>query len=288
MGANLRTRVSDYLLLIKLRLTFFVVFSAAMAYLWSVHKQVDPFVIWMLSIGGFFVTACSNILNQLLEQKTDALMKRTKNRPLAAGRMNNKEAIVLALASGTVGLACLFTINLISFLLGCLAIVIYVIAYTLLKKQTVFAIVPGAVAGSIPILIGCTAANGYIGTEAMLLFGIQFVWQFPHTWSIAWMLDDDYRNAGIKMLPTESKSGKSALIILFSTFLTIPSGLLMFMYGSASAQVALLIGFIGLMLTLLAFQLFQDQTNKSALKVMFGSFIYLPFVLFALLIDKLI
>ncbi len=284
----MKIKLTDYLQLIKLRLSLFVVFSAAMAYLWSVNKHVDAFAIWMLSIGGFLITASANILNQLLERRTDALMNRTRNRPLAAGRMAIGEALALAVVTGVVGLGCLLMLNGISFLLGLLAIVIYTTAYTLLKRHSTLAIVPGAVAGSIPILIGCTAANGYIGTGALLLFGIQFIWQFPHTWSIAWMLDDDYRNAGLRMLPTASKSGKSALIILLSAFLTIPTALLMFMYGPASLYVTLVIGFTGLALTILAFGLFQRQTNKSALTVMFGSFIYLPLVLLALIIDKLI
>lgn len=288
MKDKLFKKLSDYLQLIKLRLTLFVVFSAAMAYLWSTNKQVDPLIIWLLSIGGFCVTACANILNQLIEQKTDFLMKRTKNRPLAAGRMSNFEAIMLAILFGTVGLICLVMINPISFLLGIIAIIVYALVYTLLKKKTVFAVVPGAIAGSLPILIGCASANGNLGTEALFLFGIQFIWQFPHTWSIAWLLDDDYTNAGIKMLPTESKSSKSALIILFSSFLTIPSGLLMFMYGFASIHVAWLIAIVGSMLTIFAYQLLQNQTNKSAMKVMFGSFIYLPFVLLVLIIDKIL
>jgi heme o synthase len=288
MESKILKKLSDYLQLIKLRLTLFVVFSAAMAYLWTTNKHVDTLIIWLLSIGGFFITACANILNQLIEQKTDCLMRRTKNRPLAAARMNNSEAIALAVIFGIIGSTCLFMINNISFLLGLLAIATYVLVYTLLKKQTVFAIVPGAIAGSLPILIGSTAANGYIGTEAILLFGIQFIWQFPHTWSIAWLLNDDYKNAGIKMLPTESKPDRTALIILFSAFLTIPSGLLMFMYGFASIHIVWLIGIVGLILTLFAYQLFQNQTNKSAMKVMFSSFIYLPFVLLALIIDKIL
>ena len=278
----------DYLRLIKLRLTLFVVFSAAMAYLWSTNRHVEPLVIWLLSIGGFLVTACANIFNQIIEQKTDALMQRTRNRPLAAGRMTDGEALALAVVTGVTGLGCLLAINLLSGSLGLLAIMVYVLAYTLLKKKTVFAVVPGAVAGSIPILIGCAAANGYISSGAMVLFAIQFIWQFPHTWSIAWLLDDDYKRAGIRILPTDTKSEKSAFLILFSAFLTIPCGLVMFMYGPVSVQVALVIGLIGCLLTLSAFRLLRNQTREAAMKVMFGSFIYLPLVLIALIIDKLI
>jgi protoheme IX farnesyltransferase len=262
------------------------VFSAAMAYIWSSNKQVDPFVIWMLSFGGFLITACSNILNQLIEYKTDGMMERTKDRPIAAGRMTKAEAITLAIITGASGLAFLYTINNISFILGFAAIGTYALLYTLLKKQTVLSIIPGSIAGALPVLIGCTAANEIIGIDAIILFSIQIIWQVPHTWSIAWLLDDDYSLVGIKMLPTSEKSDTAALLILFSSFLTIPTGLLLFIYGFASIYAAFFIAITGVGLSLLAYKLYQQQDNKAAVKVMLGSLFYCAFVMFVLIADK--
>jgi protoheme IX farnesyltransferase len=286
---GIKSKVADYAQLVKMRLSFLVVFSAAMAYLWATNRHVDPLTIWLISIGGFLVTGAANTLNQIIERDSDKLMKRTFNRPLSAGRMQVTEAIIFALVIGMMGLLLLSQVNPLCAILGALAIVLYAGVYTPLKKISRLTIIPGAIAGSIPVVIGCVAATGKLSTAALLLFAIQFVWQFPHTWSIAWLLDDEYNKAGIKMMPTAGGRTKtSAIIILLSTFLIIPAGLLLYMYQSAGVNVSWLLALAGVGMMVCAYRLYRQRTSKSALGLMFSSFAYLPFILFVLVIAKFI
>ncbi|MEK6616168.1 MAG: heme o synthase [Bacteroidota bacterium] len=282
----LRAKLSDYAQLIKLRLSFLVVFSAAMAYLWATNRNVDTLTIWLLSVGGFFITGSSNILNQIIEVKSDALMKRTSNRPLPDKRMNIKEAFALSIILGISGLFILLKINLLCVVLGTLAMFLYVCVYTPLKKITRLSVVPGAIAGSLPVVIGCAAATGAISREALFLFLIQFIWQFPHTWSIAWLLNDEYNKAGLKMLPTSEKSKTSAIFIVLSTFLIIPSGLLLYMYESAGIHVTWMIALAGIIMLLFAFRFYKLRTDKSAVGLMLSCFAYLPIVLIILVVEN--
>lgn len=279
-------KLKDYAQLIKVRLSFLVVFSAAMSYLWATHRNVDSLTIWLLSIGGFFITASSNIFNEITERESDKLMKRTAKRPLPDGRMQVREALLLAIVLGTSGLFILWKINLLSFVLGLLAMVVYAGIYTPMKKITPLTVVPGAIAGSLPVIIGWVAATGEISREAILLFLIQFVWQFPHTWSIAWLLSDEYNKAGLKMLPSSKKSRKSAILIMFSTFLIIPSGLLLYMYESAGVHVTWMVALAGIILFLFSFRFYRQQTDQSAVGLMLSCFAYLPVVLVILVIEK--
>ena len=284
---TIQARFADYCQLIKMRLSFLVVFSASMAYLWATQRHVNPLTIWLLSIGGFFITGAANTFNQIIERRSDKLMKRTHTRPLPDGRMKVNEAFIFAISIGIIGALCLFKINMLCGILGIAAMLIYAGIYTPLKKVTPLTIFPGAVAGSLPVVIGCVAATGHITTGAIILFAIQFIWQFPHTWSIAWLLDDEYNKAGIKMLPTSGGRNKaSAIIILLSTFLIIPAGLLLYMYQSAGVNVTWLLVLAGVGFSIFAIKLYIDRTHKSALRLMFGSFAYLPFVLFVLVLAK--
>ena len=283
---KLITKFSDYSQLVKVRLSLLVVFSASMSYLWATNRQVDALTIWLLSIGGFLITGSSNILNQVIEKDSDLLMARTKNRPLAAGRMKVNEALLIAALLGIVGLTILWRINLLSAALGAGALFIYALIYTPLKKVTVFTIVPGAIAGSLPVVIGWTAARGEIGKEALLLFLIQFIWQFPHTWSIAWLLKDEYNKAGLKMLPTNEQNKTSAILILISTFLIVPSILLLYMYESAGVHVTWILALAGLVLGGFASKLYLKRTRRSAVVLMLACFAYLPLVLIILVAEK--
>ncbi len=280
-------RFSDYTQLIKVRLSFLVVFSASMAYLWATDRHVEPLIIWMLSIGGFFITGAANTFNQIIEKDSDKLMKRTLVRPLPDGRMKVSEALVFGITLAVAGSLLLFKINILCGLLGVAAMLIYAGVYTPLKKVTPLTIFPGAVAGSLPVVIGCVAANGEITKGAVILFAIQFIWQFPHTWSIAWLLDEEYNKAGIKMLPTAGGRNKaSAIIILLSTFLIIPAGLLLYMYQSAGINATWALVIAGAGLAGFAYKLYRERTNKNALRLMFGSFAYLPLVLIILVLAK--
>jgi protoheme IX farnesyltransferase len=286
---RIKSKLSDYAQLVKIRLSFLVVFSAAMAYLWATDRHVNSLTIWLISIGGFLVTGAANTINQIIERDSDKLMKRTFKRPLPEGRIRVKEAFVFAIVIGTLGLFILSKVNPLCAILGALAIVLYAGVYTPLKQISRLTIIPGAIAGSIPVVIGCVAATGKFSTEALLLFSIQFVWQFPHTWSIAWLLDDEYSKAGIKMMPTAGgRTRTSAIIILLSTFLIIPAGLLLYMYQSAGVNVTWLLALAGVGMVVFAYKLYRNRTNKSALGLMFGSFAYLPFILIVLVIAKFI
>ncbi len=282
----LRSKLADYIQLIKLRLSLLVVFSAAMSYLWATNRDVDVPTIWLLSIGGFLITASSNILNQIIEKDSDLLMTRTKDRPLAAARMKVREALFLATLLGIAGFVILWRINFLSALLGATAMFIYALIYTPLKKVTVLTIIPGAIAGSLPVVIGWTAARGEIGKEALLLFLIQFIWQFPHTWSIAWLLKDEYKKAGLKMLPTNDQNKTSAILILISTFLIVPSIVLLYMYESAGIHVTWILVLAGLVLAAFASRLYLQRTRRTAIALMFACFAYLPLVLIILVVEK--
>ncbi len=284
---TIKSHLADYTQLIKMRLSFLVVFSASMAYLWATDRHVEPLTIWMLSIGGFLITGAANTFNQVIERNSDKLMKRTLTRPLPGGRMKVSEALTFGIILGTIGALFLFKINALCGILGLAAMLIYAAVYTPLKKITPFTIFPGAVAGSLPVVIGCVAATGEITKGAVILFAIQFIWQFPHTWSIAWLLDEEYNKAGIKMLPTSGGRNKtSAIIILLSTFLIIPAVLLLYMYQSAGVNVTWALVLAGVVFSISAYRLYIEQTNKYALRLMLSSFAYLPFVLIVLVLAK--
>jgi protoheme IX farnesyltransferase len=262
------------------------VFSAAMSYLWATNRHVDALTIWMLSIGGFFITGSSNIFNQIIERKSDMLMKRTALRPLPDARMKTGEAISLAFVLGISGLFLLYKINFLTFALGLTAMLIYIGVYTPMKKLSSLTIIPGAIAGSLPVVIGWVAGRGEITHEAVLLFLIQFVWQFPHTWSIAWLLNDEYKKASLKMLPTREKGRTSAMLILLSTFLIIPSGFLLYMYESAGIHVTWLLALAGIITLVFAFRFYRLRTDKAAVRLMLCCFAYLPIVLIILVTEK--
>jgi protoheme IX farnesyltransferase len=285
----LKGKLSDYAQLIKVRLSFLVVFSASMAYLWTTNRHADALTIWLVSIGGFLITGSANTFNQVLEKDSDKLMKRTCKRPLPAERMSVNEAIFFGIIIGLMGLFILSRVSIQCSLLGLFAMILYASVYTPLKKITHLSVIPGAIAGSMPVVIGCVAATGRISSEALLLFMIQFIWQFPHTWSIAWLLDDDYTKAGIKMMPMAGgKTRTSAIIIMLSTFLIIPAALVFYMYKPTGIFVTILLALAGCLFSLFAYKLYRTRTAKSALGLMFGSFAYLPFVLIVLVIAKFI
>ncbi len=284
----LKTKLADYIQLIKLRLSLLVVFSAAMAYLW-VCNNVSPSVMLLLSLGGFMITGAANILNQVIERDSDKLMKRTEKRPLPEGRLKVGEALILAFLLGVSGLVLLGQINSLCAILGAIAIFIYAGIYTPLKKITHLVVVPGAIAGSLPVVIGCIAATGGFSTAAWLLFSIQFIWQFPHTWSIAWLLSDEYDKPKIKMMPMKGgRTKRAALSIFVSSFFLVPCGLLLYMFHSASIIEAVLITIIGGGMVYFGYKLYAKREAKSSLGLMFASFGYLPLVLIVLVIAKFI
>lgn len=282
------SRVKDYCLLIKLRLSLLVVFSAIIGYLMAVH-EIHTAKFFLLMLGGALVTAASNAINQILEKDFDKLMERTANRPLPTGRMSVTEAILIAGITGCAGITILwYYLNPLSGLLGTLALLSYGFIYTPLKRISPIAVFVGAFPGALPPLIGWVAATGTISYEAFLIFCIQFIWQFPHFWAIAWVMDDQYRKAGFKLLPSEGGRNKSsAFQNIVYTLILIPVSLMPLVYEMTGTFSAIIITLCGLLFLIQAFKLYKECSIKAAKQLMIGSFIYLPIVQLALVLDKI-
>ncbi|MFN5628630.1 MAG: protoheme IX farnesyltransferase, partial [Bacteroidota bacterium] len=217
------------------------------------------------------------------------LMNRTAKRPLPDGRMSLTEAYIISITFGVVGLAILYIwLGLACFLLGLFALISYTFIYTPLKQKTPFAVFVGAFPGAIPPLLGYVAATGRFDIAAWLVFGIQFLWQFPHFWAIAWVLDDDYKRAGFKMLPsTEGRDKNSAFQIMVYTFSLIPIVLLPYYFHLTGITSLILNIIFGILFSYQSIKLYQDCSLKSAKNLMFGSFAYLPLVQLAMYLDKI-
>ena len=264
-----------------------VVLSAALAYMIG-SSTVDFTKLWLLVLGGFLVTGASNGLNQIFERHTDKMMLRTRMRPLPDSRMPVSEAWAISLLTGIAGIAILFLfINFKSGMLGLLALLSYAFAYTPLKKITPFAVFIGAFPGAVPTLLGWVAATNSFSYQGWVLFAIQFMWQFPHFWAIAWKLHDDYMSAGFQMLPSGGKNTSSALQTAVYTFTLIPLGLLPYWIGMSGKISAVIITLAGIVFFYQSLRLMKTCSDEDAKKLMFGSFVYLPLVLTAILLDKI-
>ena len=263
-----------------------MILSALAGYLFAGGE--DYYTIFLLTFGGALVTAASNGANQIFERKLDALMKRTQNRPLPKGYMSLKEAYFVCVLSLVLGALMLLSINLYSFLLGIFAFISYVFLYTPLKQKTSWAVLVGAFPGAIPPMLGYIAQTNDFDFQAGILFFVQFTWQFPHFWAIAWVLDDDYKKAGFSLLPSKSGRGKfSALqIMLYSLFL-IPFSLAPWLLDWTGTISFIVASVCGLIFFGLSYQLFLNCEIKTAKKLMFASFVYLPILQFIYVLDKI-
>ncbi len=288
VASAFRQKVQDYQQLIKTRLTALVVFSAAITYLTAAKGAVNGFDLAILSIGGFLVVGAANGLNQIIERNYDILMIRTANRPVATNRMSITEAAIASTLMGIVGVALMaLYLNQLTGLLAFASLISYAFIYTPLKRISPVSVFVGAFPGALPVLIGWTAFSGHITTEALILFGVQFIWQFPHFWSIAWILDEDYKRAGFKMLPSYGKDRKTALQNLAFALLLIPVGFLPTQEGFTGIISGVVAIGAGLVMTYFAFRLYKTLDNKDAKRLMFASFLYLPLVQLAYLFDKI-
>ncbi|TJZ61164.1 protoheme IX farnesyltransferase [Sphingobacterium olei] len=297
----MKTFISDFNKLVKLRLTLTVVFSASISFLIGAKQQGD--IMWfnwlMLTIGGFLVTGAANGFNEIIEKDIDKLMKRTMDRPLPSGRMNTGQALVLSLMMGIIGTLVLVQLNFVAGLLSVFSIFLYAFVYTPLKQKSPIAVFVGAFPGALPPLIGYYAAFQSAGfglayaevSEAaiviipLVLFGIQFLWQFPHFWAIAWVAEEDYSNAGIHLLPTTKKDNISAFMIFFSGLLMVPAGFLPMYYGFGGWVFTIVSVFGGLFFTWYGYKHMIEKTDASAKRVMYTSFLYLPLTQLILLFD---
>jgi protoheme IX farnesyltransferase len=296
---------SDFSKLIKFRLTFLVVFSASVTFLIGSKIQIDRNIVeginwtnWLiLIVGGFLVTASANCFNEIIEKDLDKLMTRTKDRPMPAGRMTTGQGLVLGLIMGMAGTSLLVKLNPETGFLSVFSILLYAFAYTPLKRKSPIAVFVGAIPGALPPLIGYIAAIGgqseigYVPVDyqiALILFLIQFVWQFPHFWSIAWVLDDDYKKAGFRLLPTKKRDKTSAVFTFISTLILIPISLLPTFYGFGGYYIAGVSIIAGLVFSYFAYQMMVKMDLPSARKVMFCSFIYIPLVQVVLLFNLIV
>ena len=273
--------------LLKFRLSFLVAFSCAFGYVLA-STQVNWLSLAMIFLGGFLLSGSSVIINQIIEKDLDRLMTRTMNRPLPTQRVSVNEAITEAVLCMVLG-TCILLIysNVLTTSLAIVSMILYGFVYTPLKRVGPVAVFVGAIPGALPPLLGWTAATGAISHEALIIFGIQFIWQFPHFWAIAWVADDDYKKAGFKLLPSGGqKDMNTAIQIMIYTMFLIPMGLLPATFGITGINSAIVATFCGVIFFALTFSLMKSGDRKSALKIMFGSFLYLPIVQIAYLLDK--
>ncbi len=275
-----------YLVFTKFRLSFLVILSALSGYLFAGGK--DWVEITYLMLGGTLVTAASNGANQIWEKDIDKLMKRTANRPLPMAWISVKEALLICILSLLLGSYLLYLINLKSALLGLGAFVLYVFAYTPLKQITPWAVFVGAIPGAVPPLLGAIAATDKFGLLPGILFFVQFTWQFPHFWAIAWVLHEDYQKAGFFLLPSSSgKSRNSAFQIASYSLALIPFSLAPWLLGWTGSLSLIVASVLGAAFFVFAYRLFISCEDKDARKLMFASFLYLPLIQFTYVIDKI-
>ncbi len=280
-------KAKAYVELTKLRLSLVVSFSSAFGYVLAMRGSVDWMQLGMLFIGGFLISAASCTINQVLEVEYDKLMKRTQSRPLPTNRLNATESLWFAGIVAILGLYMLLIwTNWLTVGLATLSMILYSFVYTPLKRVGPIAVFVGAIPGALPPLLGWTAATGDINHAAMIIFGIQFIWQFPHFWAIAWVADEDYKKAGFKLLPVKGeKDLKTAFQIMTYTLFLIPMGLLPMYFGLTGTNSAVVVTVCGVLFLASTIKLMKDQSRKSALRIMFGSFLYLPIVQIAYLLD---
>ena len=292
--------LADLKQLVKMRLTMTVVFSASIAFLVGSKQQGDiNWLNWViLTVGGFLVTGSANGFNEIIERDLDKLMKRTADRPIPAGRMTTGQALVLSLLMGIAGTYTLVTLNFVAGVLSVFSIILYAFVYTPIKRKSPIAVFVGAFPGALPPLIGYYAAFSqndlalYSQQNAaaiviipLVLFVIQFVWQFPHFWGIAWVLDEDYKRAGFRLLPTMQRDRVTAFIVFISTLLMIPAGLLPYYFGFGGMIVSIVSVAGAVLFSWYGWKLFRQCDLAAARKVMFTSFFYLPLIQLILLFD---
>jgi protoheme IX farnesyltransferase len=282
----------DFVEITKARLAISVVFSTIAGYLlgidsWSSHSW---YVLFLLAVGGYCMVGASNVFNQIIEKDLDALMDRTKNRPLPSERMTKQTAFIFGSVLTILGLIILYNVNPKTAMFSAISIFMYVSLYTPLKTITPLSVFVGAFPGAIPFMLGWVAATGHFGIEAGTLFIIQFFWQFPHFWAIGWFLFDDYKKAGFFMLPTGKKDKKTALQIILYTFWTILASVIP-AFGFTghlflSIPAVIFVVLLGIWMLFYAFKLHNAMDSKAARKLMLVSVSYISLLQIVYVVDK--
>ena len=286
---NFTTVFNDFKQLTKVGLSLSVVFSSLAGYLLAAD-EIKIVTLILLAVGGYLMVGASNAFNQIIEKDTDALMKRTKNRPLPTGRMHVSMALVIAISFTILGLAILYSINPKSALFGAISIFMYTSVYTPLKPLTPLAVFVGAVPGAIPFMLGWVAATNHFSIEPGMLFLIQFFWQFPHFWAIAWLQFDEYQKAGFNLMPMGKKNKNAVLqIIIYTVCLIIVSVIPVFkVTGSFYIYpiTAVILFLLGVKMLFYAIKLYKKQTDKEARQLMLSSVLYITLIQIIYVIDK--
>lgn len=282
------SKAKDYFQLMKFNLTFMVVFSCVVGYLLVPQVEFSLIKVLVLFAGGLLVSGSANTINQLLERNTDKLMARTAVRPLPSGRLSETEAGILALVTGVSGIAILAAgFNWLCAILSLVSLVLYGFVYTPWKKWNSLAVLVGAIPGAMPPLIGWAAGANQLDEGGWSLFAIQFLWQFPHFWAIAWIGHKDYTRAGFKLLPGSGEPGRIiALQAVMYTLLLIPAGVLPYYLKISGSISAIIVILATLFFVYRAVNLYRKCDVPAARKLMFGSYIYLTVMQLALLADK--
>lgn len=283
--------VSDFKEITKMRLSLSVVFSSLAGYLLGV-ETIDFKVLVLLALGGYFMVGASNAFNQIIEKDLDALMDRTKNRPIPAGRMSVNTAFVIATIFTLLGIIILYTINKQTAMFGAISIFLYTCVYTPLKTKTPLSVFVGAIPGAIPFMLGWVAATNDFGIEPGTLFALQFFWQFPHFWAIGWFLFEDYKKGGFFMLPTgKQDKGTAVQTIMYTIWTLIVSIIPVFGFTGKlqlSIVAAVIVFILGLGMLYYAIRLFKEMTEKAAKQLMLASVSYITLVQIVYVIDKFI
>lgn len=286
---TMQTLLSDLKQLTKVGLSLSVVFSAVAGYLLAVDV-VNYTTLVLLAVGGFLMVGASNAYNQIIEKDTDALMKRTQNRPLPTGRMSVNVALTIAILFTVIGLSILYSINAKTALFGAISIFLYTSAYTPLKPVTPLAVFVGAIPGAIPFMLGWVAATNQFGIEAGMLFMIQFFWQFPHFWAIGWLQFEEYQKAGFNMLPMNTKDKRAVKQIIFYTVIMILVSVVPVLRVSGAFYIypitAIIIAVLGGIMLYYGFKLHKTQENIDARKLMLASVLYITLVQVIYVVDK--
>jgi protoheme IX farnesyltransferase len=289
-GEGLMNKTKDFLQLVKPSLSIMVVFSSVISYLLAPGVvEYDWKMITLLFAGGMLVTGSANAINQVVEKDTDAMMKRTAKRPVASGRMSVSEGWTFAVITGAAGLFILwYFFNGLAAGIAALSLFLYAFIYTPLKKISSIAVIVGAFPGALPCLIGWAAGDDKLSAGGWVLFLLQFLWQFPHFWAIAWIAHSDYSRAGFKLLPSELGPTKfTAIQTVIYSLLLIPVGVIPYFIHMSGIYSVVIVALANLFMVARCIQLYRKMDVQSARKVMFGSYIYLPVVLLALLANKL-
>ncbi|WP_452230974.1 heme o synthase [Lacinutrix sp. MEBiC02404] len=283
--------ISDFKEITKMRLALSVVFSSIAGYLLGV-ETVDYTTLTLLAFGGYFMVGASNAFNQIIEKDLDALMDRTKDRPVAAGRMSVNTAFAIASIFTILGIAILYIINPQTAMFGAISIFLYVCVYTPLKTKTPLSVFVGAIPGAIPFMLGWVAATNDFGIEPGTLFAIQFFWQFPHFWAIGWFLFDDYKKGGFFMLPTRKRDkGTAVQTIVYTVWMILASLIPAFGFTGKlylTPISAIIVGLLGLGMLYFAFQLFKKMTTQAAKTLMIASVSYITLLQIVYVLDKFI